>query len=113
MKGFIRKCYCIGASSTIYPNLQMFSTWADAAQKVLSDVDLKVRLEKYDHTACTQCGDMLCHGECHIHEELHNITETFGADDDKFVVVSWNVRTLRKCYLDGKFTLFIKETDAD
>jgi hypothetical protein len=100
MEGFIRKCYCIGVNSGKHPNILMFAKWIDAALQVLNDMKSNVTLEKYDHTTCVWCCDKLCHGECHTRGDLNNITETLETNDDKFVVVSWNVRTLRKCYLD-------------
>ena len=114
VEGYIRRCYCICSNKLEYPGLFMFSTWTDAASKVLQDIDDKIPLKKYDYTYCVSCKDVLCGGECHItREQLYTLNPDFENRDSTLVVVSWNVRSLRKCYLDGFFLQFLKQTDAD
>ena len=119
--GYIRQCYCVTHNvDRIFSrslNVRLFDNWTLALDSLIEG--LKIPLVRYDATDCWSCEDEDCRGECcdPALEPVNMLmmSETMAiksAEEDKFTVVSWNVRSLKSCYLAGSFSTFLKTTEA-
>ena len=114
--GYIRRCYCVTFSiDKVHSrslNVLLFNNWVLAIQALIDG--LKVPLVRFDSTECWSCQNEDCQGECCVSnpEQLSAFMIASAISEGKIVVVSWNVRSLKNCYLVGNFSSFLKNTEA-
>lgn len=124
---YLRRCFLIVNTpnqlvSDPSEHINIVTNWVDLIPKLISSDPLV----QFDSTNCSECVDTDCSGTCWHDERQYSqplsslftaVIEDTQQDTTRAAyhtsIISWNVRSIRKCFHSARFASFLKTCDAD